>query len=77
MKFYRIRIFFHVFRQNDFCQFFLGIFEPDHMKYELERSQDGAGEPSLAELTEKAIQILSKGKQGYFLLVEGIIKSSL
>ena len=47
------------------------------MKYELERSQDGAGEPSLAELTEKAIQILSKGKQGYFLLVEGIIKSSL
>lgn len=28
-------------------------------------------EPSLAELTEKAIQFLKKDDDGYFLLVEG------
>lgn len=48
----------------------LGLFEPSHMQFELDRSTDIAGEPSLAEMTEKAIQILSKNKAGYFLMVE-------
>ena len=39
------------------------------MAYEADR--DNANEPSLAELTEKAIQILSKNEKGFFLLVEG------
>lgn len=43
------------------------------MKYELDRATDKAGEPSIAEMTEKAIKILQKNPKGYFLLVEGII----
>ncbi len=48
----------------------LGLFEPGHMKYEMLRADDKAGEPSLADLTEKAIKILSHDEDGYFLMVE-------
>lgn len=46
------------------------------MKYEVDRAGDRAGEPSLAEMTEKAIKILQKNPKGYFLLVEGNDKAS-
>jgi len=52
-------------------QHVLALFNRDHMKYELDRKQDPAGEPSLAEMTRKAIQILSRNPKGYFLMVEG------
>ena len=42
------------------------------MQFELDRADDPAGEPSIVEMTEKAIEILSKNKKGYFLMVEGI-----
>jgi alkaline phosphatase len=48
----------------------LGLFEPSHMQYELDRAKDKAGEPSLAEMTEKAIRILKRGPKGFFLMVE-------
>ena len=51
--------------------YFAGLFNPSHMQYELERQQDTAGEPSLAEMTEKAIRILQRNEKGFFLLVEG------
>ncbi|XP_072028874.1 alkaline phosphatase-like [Amphiura filiformis] len=51
--------------------FLLGLFEPSHMQYEHQRVNDPAGEPSLAEMTEKAIQILQKNEKGFFLMVEG------
>lgn len=41
------------------------------MNYEVDRENDTAEEPSIAEMTEKAIQILRKNPRGYFLLVEG------
>ena len=41
------------------------------MQYEVDRLNDTAGEPSITEMTEKAIQILSKNPKGYFLFVEG------
>lgn len=44
-----------------------GLFESSHMKYEADRRHD---EPSLAEMTSKAIDILSKNKEGYVLMVE-------
>ena len=49
------------------------MFEPSHMQYEAVREQrDGLGEPSLAEMVEKSINILSRNtEQGYFLYVEG------
>lgn len=49
----------------------LGLFEPSHMQYEADRGGDTAGEPSLAEMTAKAIEILAANKRGYFLMVEG------
>ena len=48
-----------------------GLFEPSHMKYEQDRRQDLAGEPSLSEMTSKAIDVLANNKKGYFLMVEG------
>lgn len=47
----------------------LGLFDNDHMKYELER--EGSGEPSVAEMTTKALEVLSKDEDGFFLMVEG------
>ncbi len=49
----------------------LALFEPSYMQFENDRSKDGAGEPSLTEMTTKAIDILSNNKKGYFLMVEG------
>ena len=48
-----------------------GLFETKHMQFRTARNKDGAGEPTLAEMTEKAIRILSHGNKGYFLFVEG------
>ncbi len=51
----------------------LGLFDQafsqGHMSYDLDR--DPAREPSLAEMTTKAISILEARKTGYFLMVEG------
>jgi alkaline phosphatase len=48
----------------------LGLFERSHMRYEADRSLDVAGEPSLAEMTAKAIQVLKKNPRGFYLMVE-------
>ena len=48
----------------------LGLFERSHMQYEHDRPQDKAGEPSLTEMTTKAIDVLANNKKGYFLMVE-------
>lgn len=49
----------------------LGLFEPSHVHYEADRlAHDKAGEPSLTEMTTKAIDILKKNQNGYFLMVE-------
>ncbi|WIH06224.1 alkaline phosphatase [Xanthomonas translucens pv. graminis] len=49
----------------------LGLFEPDHMQFDHDRDQSAAGDPSLAEMTRAAIRTLSRGKDGYVLMVEG------
>jgi alkaline phosphatase len=49
--------------------FLLGLFEPSNMQYSLNRNN--SMEPTLAAMTEKAIRILSRGPNGFFLLVEG------
>ena len=48
----------------------LGLFEPAAMKYEADRGGDPAGEPSLVDMTKKAIEILRQDKDGFFLMVE-------
>jgi len=49
----------------------LGLFEPSHMQYEVDRAADRGGEPSLAEMTRFAIQRLQRNDKGFFLMVEG------
>lgn len=49
----------------------LGLFERSHMEYEADRARDTGGEPSLAEMTARAIDILARNRRGYFLMVEG------
>ncbi|CEM63061.1 alkaline phosphatase [Treponema phagedenis] len=46
-----------------------GMFAPKAMNYDIDR--DPNVEPSLAEMTKKAIEVLSKNKTGFFLIVEG------
>ena len=46
-----------------------GVFTSSHMSYDLDR--DASKEPSLAEMTTKAMDVLAKNKKGYFLMVEG------
>ncbi|MEO2281966.1 alkaline phosphatase [Pseudoalteromonas pernae] len=47
-----------------------GLFNESHMQYEQDRANDVAGEPSLAEMTTKAIDILDNNGEGFFLTVE-------
>ncbi len=49
----------------------LGLFERSHMEYEADRTNDTAGEPSLAELTTFAIERLKQDEDGFVLMVEG------
>ena len=45
------------------------MFAPSDMAYDFDR--DPSKEPSLAEMTDKAIDLLSQDKDGFFLMVEG------
>lgn len=47
----------------------LGLFSPGHMPYALETNVTDYSRPSLAEMTLRAIQLLSKGPEGFVLLV--------
>ncbi|MES2076187.1 MAG: alkaline phosphatase [Pseudomonadota bacterium] len=56
---------------------FIGLYSSkSHLEYELDRTAtpplgEGAGQPSLAEMTVKAMDLLAQNKDGYFLMVEG------
>jgi alkaline phosphatase len=49
----------------------LGLFNNGYMNFKLDRPLKGSKEPSLKEMTEKAIGVLSKGEKGFFLMAEG------
>lgn len=46
------------------------LLNESHMQYEADRGNDVAGEPSLSDLTGKAIAILDNNPEGFFLMVE-------
>lgn len=56
---------------------FIGLYSSkSHLEYELDRTAvpplgEGAVQPSLADMTVKAIDILAQNPNGYFLMVEG------
>ena len=49
----------------------LGLFDPDHMEFEVDRGADRGGEPSLTEMTGRALDLLARHREGYLLVVEG------
>ena len=49
--------------------YLFGLFSRGHMSYEKDRNP--ATQPSLAEMTGKAIDVLQKNDNGFFLMVEG------
>ena len=51
--------------------YLLGLFEPSHVQYEADKGADGAGEPSLTQMTDKSVRMLLKDPKGFFLHVEG------
>ncbi|RBP89435.1 alkaline phosphatase [Cytobacillus firmus] len=57
--------------QNAKGEKLLGLFNKGYMNFKLDRPLKNSKEPSLKEMTEKAISVLSKGKQGFFLMAEG------
>lgn len=56
---------------------FIGLYSSkSHLEYELDRTAtpplgEGASQPSLAEMTVKAMDLLASNTNGYFLMVEG------
>lgn len=56
-----------------YCFFFFvaGLFAYSHMDFDVDRNTNDTGDPSLAEMTIKALRILSNNPEGYFLFVEG------
>lgn len=49
--------------------YLMGLFASDHLDYHLDADHDK--QPTLAEMTEAAIKVLSNNKNGFFLFVEG------
>ncbi len=49
----------------------LGLFNKSHMRFDANRKTKAVKEPSLSEMTKKALQVLSKNPKGFFLMVEG------
>jgi len=49
----------------------LGLFDTSHMAFEVDRARDAGGEPSLTEMTVKAIELLRRNPRGFVLMVEG------
>ncbi|CAO2625295.1 Alkaline phosphatase, germ cell type [Lemmus lemmus] len=47
----------------------MGLFEPEHMNYDIYR--DPTQDPSLVEMTEVALRMLSRNPRGFYLFVEG------
>lgn len=48
-----------------------GLFNRSHMQYDADRAKDAGGEPSLAEMAVKAVDLLAKNDEGFVLMVEG------
>ena len=49
----------------------LALMNWDHMEYQMDKSDKNNNEPTLAEMTIKAIEILKRNPKGFYLLVEG------
>ena len=67
----------YVWRGSDFSNLkvtpgmqLLGLFEPSHMQFDADRGRDPGQEPSLKDMTLKALELVENDPDGYFLLIE-------
>lgn len=72
-----INIDFKTIDSFSLCLVCEGLFEHGHMAYDDSRDDGPNGEPSLEEMTSKAIDILQKKPYGFFLMVEGYTDTKL
>ncbi|NWW10707.1 PPBI1 phosphatase, partial [Oreocharis arfaki] len=57
--------------KDDSVSHLMGLFEPKDMRYELNRNT--STDPSIVEMTEKAVRILRRNPNGFFLFGDGHI----
>ena len=55
----------------DYSDKTLGLFNSDHMEWEMFRTRGEVKEPSLTEMTRQAISKLERSEEGFVLMVEG------
>lgn len=55
---------------TEHTDFLFGVFNRSHMAYSADSQRKKHPAPSLAEMTQKAIQVLDNNDKGYFLMVE-------
>ena len=78
-NFFNIKKLSHVYSINDLSHLqklnsliVPGLFASEHLEYDLLRKQQsGNNQPTLAEMTRKAIEVLKRNPKGFTLLVEG------
>jgi len=49
----------------------VGLFHPAYMNFQIDKEEYKSEEPTLQEMTMKAIDVLSRGEEGFFLMAEG------
>lgn len=47
----------------------IGLFANSHLPFEIDRKSKE--QPSLAQMTKRALELLSQNEKGFFLMVEG------
>lgn len=60
-----------IYQKKKKTSFVAGLFAYSHMDFDVDRNTNETGDPSLAEMTIKALRILQNNPNGYFLFVEG------
>lgn len=58
---------------TDDTEYLLGLFDANHMPFELIRNKNATGTPSLTDMTRKALQILKNNPKGFVLMVSRIL----
>jgi len=48
----------------------LGLFAGGHMNSRIDRDNENTGEPSIVEMTEHSLSVLSRSRKGFFMMVE-------
>ncbi|KAK6623411.1 hypothetical protein RUM43_009263 [Polyplax serrata] len=63
-------------RQHWLDDYVHGLFAYSHMDFETDRDTGPEGDPSLADMTRTALNVLQKSSKGFFLFVEDHVNFS-